>query len=185
MAVHSSPDIIEQSVEKLNLWLRDMGSELGEDRSAAYRALRAVLHVLRDRLTVDEAAQLAAQLPLLVRGIFYEGWDPSRTPARYRDAREFLDRVAREAQLAGDTEASYAVAATARVLSAHVSRGEFDDLLGVLPGDVRALFAEALQEDGLSRCPSRSGRRGCVTPTRPRRSGSSSPPRSSRCRSPT
>lgn len=149
MATTATLDVIDRSVEKANVWLKAMAAELGEeDRHAAYRGLRAVLHTLRDRLTVDEAAQLAAQMPLLIRGIFYDGWDPSRTPARYRDAQEFLDRVAHEARLAGDTEASYAVTATARVLRAHVSRGELDDVLQALPDHVRALFADASASAG-------------------------------------
>jgi uncharacterized protein (DUF2267 family) len=133
-------DVIDRSVEKMNVWLRDTAAELGSDRPAAYRALRAVLHALRDRLTVDESAQLAAQLPLLVRGVFYDGWDPSRTPMKYSHAAEFLDRVAREGNLAGDTEASFAVAAVARVLRAHISQGELDDAMAILPSEVRALF---------------------------------------------
>src|SRR5512145_259188 len=112
-------EVIDRSVEKANIWLKELAAELGDDRTAAYRALRAVLHALRDRLTVDEAAQLAAQLPLLVSGIYYDGWDPSRTPAKYAHARELLDRVASEAHLAGETEASFAVGAVARVLRAH------------------------------------------------------------------
>lgn len=133
-------DVIDRSVEKTNIWLRDMAAELDSDRPEAYRSLRAVLHTLRDRLTVDEAAQLAAQLPLLVRGIYYDGWDPSGTPARYSHAQEFLDRVAHEAKLAGDTEASYAVAAAARVLRTHVSEGELEDVMAVLPHEVRRLM---------------------------------------------
>jgi len=62
-----------------------------QDKRYAYRALRAVMHAIRDRLTVDETAQLAAQLPELIRGIYYEGWDPSRTPASYHDSKSFLD----------------------------------------------------------------------------------------------
>jgi uncharacterized protein (DUF2267 family) len=97
--------------------------------------------VLRDRLGVDEAAQLAAQLPLLVRGIFYENWDPSQTPHRYRDPAEFLDRVSAAALLHGETESSYAVAAAAAVLRRHVSPGEFDDVLRALPEAMRALLS--------------------------------------------
>ena len=142
MTVQEHVDIIERSVEKTNIWLRDMAFELGsEDRAAAYRSLRAVLHTLRDRLTVDEAAQLAAQLPPLVRGIYYDGWNPSSTPQRYHEAREFLSRVRAEARLAGETEASYAVAAAVRVLRAHVSEGELDDVVAILPEPIRALFA--------------------------------------------
>jgi uncharacterized protein (DUF2267 family) len=134
-------DIIDRSSEKAHVWINDVAAELGtDDRQAAYRALRAFLHVLRDHLSVDEVAQLAAQLPLLVRGIFYENWDPSSTPQRYRDPAEFLDRVATGALLHGETEASYAVAAASAVLRRHVSAGEIEDVMHELPGSIRALL---------------------------------------------
>ena len=134
-------DIIDRSSEKAHIWLNELAVELGtEDRQLAYRILRGFLHVLRDRLGVDEAAQLAAQLPLLVRGIFYENWDPSDTPQRYRDPAEFLDRVAHAALLHGETEASYAVAAAAGVLRRHVSSGLFDDVMQALPESIRPLL---------------------------------------------
>ena len=142
MTAQQHVDVVDRSVEKMNIWLRDMAFELGTpDRAEAYRELRAVLHTRRDRLTVDEAAQLAAQLPPLVRGIFYDGWDPSRTPKRYREAGDFLEHVRAEAGLSGETEASYAVAGAARVLRAHVSEGELEDVVAVLPEPIRPLFA--------------------------------------------
>ena len=140
MTTTAHVEAVDRSVEKANIWLKEIAAELGDDRTAAYKALRAVLHALRDRVTVDEAAQLAAQLPLLVGGIFYDGWDPSRTPVKYSHAREFLDRVAHEANLAGDTEASFAVSAVARVLRAHVSEGELDDVMAILPHEIRVLL---------------------------------------------
>ena len=104
------PSIIEHSVEKMHSWLKEIAVEIGdEDRQYAYRALRAVLHTLRDRLTVDVAAKLAAQLPTLIRGIYYEDWDPSRTPLPIHDVEAFLDHVASEGRMAGETEASVAV----------------------------------------------------------------------------
>lgn len=128
------PSIIDRSVEKAHIWLNDVARELGvDDRHYAYRALRAVLHVLRDRLPVDVAAKLAAQLPTLIRGIYYEDWDPSRTPLRIHDLDAFLQRVADEGRLAGETEASLAVAAVVRVVRRHVSPGEVDQLVAVLP----------------------------------------------------
>ena len=73
----SEVDLIDRSVEKTNVWLSQLAEELGsEDRKAAYHVLRAYLHAVRDRLTVDGAAQVAAQLPELIRGIYYEGWVP-------------------------------------------------------------------------------------------------------------
>ena len=72
----------ERAMEKADVWIKGMMRELGTDEPAhAYRALGALLQALRDRLGVNEAAQLAAQLPLLVRGLFYEGWHPASLSA--------------------------------------------------------------------------------------------------------
>ena len=49
------------------------GVAAGGDHRSTYRALRSVLHVLRNRLTPEQAVHLRAQLPLLVRGILYDG----------------------------------------------------------------------------------------------------------------
>jgi uncharacterized protein (DUF2267 family) len=136
-------DIIDRSVEKAHVWINDLAEELGsEDPRYAYRVLRAFLHALRDHLSVDEAAALGAQLPTFVRGVFYEGWDPSRTPEHARDLDRFLRRVASDARLAGETEASFAAAAANRVLDRHVSEGEAQSVLDVLPSRLRDLLKE-------------------------------------------
>lgn len=137
----AEPAIIERNVEQAHIWLKELSHEFGdEDHQYAYRALRAVLHALRDRLTVDVAAKLAAQLPTLIRGIYYEDWDPSRTPLPVHDVDAFLDRVAQEGRMGGETEASLAVTAVARVLRRHVSGGEIDEVLAVLPDKLRVLI---------------------------------------------
>lgn len=138
----SEVDLIDRSVEKTNVWLNELAGELGtEDRRSAYHVLRAYLHAVRDRLTIEEAAQLAAQLPELIRGIYYEGWVPSRTPMNYRSVDEFLSRIAEEALLPGETEASYACEAAARVLRRHVSEGEIEDVVAVFPKDLKTVLA--------------------------------------------
>lgn len=135
-------DVIDRSVEKAHVWLNDLAEELvTEDGHHAYRVLRAFLHALRDRLSVDEAAALAAQLPILVRGVFYEGWDPSRTPEHARDLDSFLQRIAKEAGLAGETEASFAATAANRVLIRHISPGEAESVLHVLPMHLREFLS--------------------------------------------
>ena len=140
-------DIIDRSVEKAHVWLNDLAEELAtEDGHHAYRVLRAFLHALRDHLSVDEAAALAAQLPIFVRGVFYEGWDPSRTPEHARDLDSFLQRIASEARLAGETEASFAASAANRVLSRHISAGEMRSVLRMLPEHLR----EFLRSEGAS-----------------------------------
>jgi uncharacterized protein (DUF2267 family) len=141
MATTHDPNIIGRSVEAARRWYDDLATELGrDDRQYAARALRAVLHALRDRLSVGEGAQLAAQLPTLIRGIYYEQWKPGAVPHLAHDVDEFLEHVAREGRMAGETEASHAVAAVACLLRHHVSQGELDDVLAVLPAKLRPLF---------------------------------------------
>ena len=137
-------DVFDRSVHKSNEWVRGLMERLGsDDRRYAYRVLRAYFHVLRDRLTVDEAAQLAAQLPHLLRGVFYEGWDPSRTPETYRDRETFLSRLAERAQLAGPTEASVAAEAATAVLRERIAEGEVEDVMQSLPTSIRTLLQPA------------------------------------------
>jgi uncharacterized protein (DUF2267 family) len=134
-------DIIDRGVEKAHIWLNGVAVALeSEDRHYAYRVLRACLHALRDHLSPDEAAQLSAQLPIFIRGIYYEGYRPSRTPEHARDRESFLARIAREAVLAGSTEASFAVEAVGGVLREHVSRGELEGVLHALPEHIRELL---------------------------------------------
>jgi uncharacterized protein (DUF2267 family) len=134
-------EVFDRSVHKSTEWVNAVARELGsDDRRYAYRVLRAYFHVLRDRLTVDEAAHLAAQLPHLLRGVFYDGWDPSRTPQTYRDRGTFLSRLTEGAQLPGPDEAASAARAATEVLREHVSPGEVRDVLHVLPGPIRTLL---------------------------------------------
>ena len=126
-------DTLDRSVHNANTWISDLTAELGEDKRTCYRVLRTFLHLLRDRLTIEEGAHLAAQLPHLWRGVFYEGWVPNRVPETYRDRETFLRRFAEEAQLAGTTEASLAAEACAQVLRSHIDEGQFRHVLDMLP----------------------------------------------------
>lgn len=86
--------VFDETIHLTNAWLNDLMAELGwDDRHRAYLGLRLTLQGLRDCLTVDEAAQLAAQLPMLVRGIYYEGWHPAHKPVTERDRDTFVRRV--------------------------------------------------------------------------------------------
>jgi uncharacterized protein (DUF2267 family) len=137
-------DAIERSAQKANEWVNDVARELGtEDEAYAWRVLRAYLQVLRDRLTLDEAAQLAAQLPHLLRGVFYEGFDPGHQPEKIRDRETFLARLADRANLGDPSEAARAAATATRVLRQHVSPGEIDDVLAQLPAEIRELLEHA------------------------------------------
>ena len=136
-------DGVERSVHKTNDWLSDLEELLGADREEAWRILKAFLQVLRDELTLDEAAQLAAQLPLVLRGAFYEGFDPSSQPAKLRQRERFLEVLAERARLDGTAEAERAAQAGATVLRRHVTEGELDDVLSQLPGELREVLVSS------------------------------------------
>lgn len=122
------------AVEKGDTWIRDMMTELRtEDPRLAYHALAASLQTVRDRLGVDEAAQLAAQLPLLVRGLFFENWHPASTPVLARRPEDVITLFERKSGDGHGIDAERALAATFEVLRRHVSRGELDSLAHVLP----------------------------------------------------
>jgi uncharacterized protein (DUF2267 family) len=75
--------IWDKAMSKSNAWLSDLSYELGsENAHLTLVALRAVLHALRDRLPPDEAVDLAAQMPLIIKGVYFDGWDPSATPGK-------------------------------------------------------------------------------------------------------
>jgi uncharacterized protein (DUF2267 family) len=119
-------------------WVKDMMSELGRgDERHALHALRAGLQALRDRLTVDEAAKLAAQLPTLIRGLFYEGWDPTGKPLRIRHRAQFLALVREKLGPRGDhVAADDVVRALFRVLQLQVSSGELTHIVMTLPTEI-------------------------------------------------
>lgn len=136
-------DAFDKAIHKANQWLKQIMEELGWDnRHKAYVALRAVLHALRDRLTVDEAVQMGAQLPMILRGIYFEGWDPSQTPVKDRRKEAFLMRVSNHLPPLTDIVPEEAAAAVFAVLARHVSEGEIDDVKRILPKDFHELWPE-------------------------------------------
>jgi len=114
--------------------------EVGPDRQRAYHALRAELHMLRDRLTVEEAAHLSAQLPLLVRGIYFEGWHPAHKPTRERAMEDFLEQVGERLQGIEPMNPETATRAVLEVLERHVDPAEAAHVKHMLPRAVRELW---------------------------------------------
>jgi uncharacterized protein (DUF2267 family) len=131
--------VFDETINKTNVWLKEIGQTLDCDRHRSYQALRAVLHC--DRLITDEAAHLGDQLPMLVRGIYYEAWRPSGKPEKIRTREEFLARIA--ANLANaPIEPEEAARAVFQVLENHIALGEVFHVTDELPQDLRALWRQ-------------------------------------------
>jgi uncharacterized protein (DUF2267 family) len=140
-------DTFDKTVQESNLWLKDVMERLNTyDRRHAYSTMRAVLHALRDRIGPENAAHLGAQLPMLLRGLFYEGWDPTGKPTKERHESAFLAHIARELpRAAGPGEIEQGALAVLDVLSKHIDRGAAVKLAAILPQDLRRFWPAFIQ----------------------------------------
>ena len=136
----TSHDLFSNTLQETHLWLKEVLEELGwEDESKAYLALKATLHALRDRLTVDEATHLGARLPMLVRGFYYEGWSPTGKPLKERHKAAFLSQV-QECCRMGELDVEPIVRGVFTVLARHVTAGDIDAVKQMLPPEIRELW---------------------------------------------
>lgn len=138
----SNAHLFDKALSKTRAWLQDVQAEMDyTNLNEAYRALRAVLHAMRDRLPVEECAEFAAQMPVLIMGMYYSGWTPAHKPERIKNADEFLDRVA--AQLPAGEDPLRVTNGVLRVLERHISRGEMNDVRRNFPERLRELWGTA------------------------------------------
>ncbi len=134
-------DVFDTTVHKTNVWLKDIMEAIGtENRHQAYLALRAVLHTLRDRLTVEEAAQLGAQLPMLIRGLYYETWKPSDKPLKERTKEEFLYHISDYFQKEPIADSEHIARSVFKVMAKRVSEGEIEDVKALMPKHLHELW---------------------------------------------
>lgn len=132
--------VLESAIHKTNEWLDELAKDIDGDVHHAYQALRASLHVLRDRLPLEESTDLAAQLPLVVRGIYYEGWNPSHTPTSEKDLPSFLQRIADELGGGANIEPEAAAVSVFKLLAHHCTGGQIQHVRGSLPKDLQLLW---------------------------------------------
>ena len=139
------PAAIAHSVQQTQEWLKELcdSGDLAE-MDDALAVLRAVLHQLRDRLTLEEAVDLAAQLPIVVRGIYYEGWQPSKVPVKIKKRKEFVEDV-NTRPLPNSLPAEWAVRDVFALLAHHCDPGEISDVIAQLPRELKELWPKSAQ----------------------------------------
>jgi uncharacterized protein (DUF2267 family) len=133
------PKIFESTVNKTNMWLHELSEEIGMEERDTYKSLRATLHLLRDRLTVEEATDLAAQLPLLLKGVYYDGYDPSRTPVKM-DGTTLISRVHSYFDNDPDVDPEYVVTGVLDFLNEKISKGQMEHVKSDVPNDIKELL---------------------------------------------
>lgn len=135
---------LNHTVGETREWLEQLvASGPFENEQQAYSHLRAVLHSLRDRLTVEEATHLAAQLPMLVRGFYYEGWRPALAPNSERDPHQFFDSIRESlkgAEPPSDEELAASVRAVFTLLTDRLAEGQIRHVRGQMPAEMQTLW---------------------------------------------
>jgi uncharacterized protein (DUF2267 family) len=137
--MNTSPNF-SHAAQQAQQWVNELAEDLDWTDRRAYRLLRSVLHALRDWLSTEEMTDLSAQLPVLLRGIYFEGWKPGETPVWERTKKDFVARI--EHEFADDPlyDADTAIAAVFRLLDKHISQGEITQVRNSMKKSLRQLW---------------------------------------------
>ncbi|WAT18853.1 DUF2267 domain-containing protein [Aurantiacibacter sp. MUD11] len=137
-------EVFDKTLHTTHIWLDEINDKIGPDRAVAWKVLSVVLHTLRDRLPMQVAAHLGAQLPLMVRGIYYDQFEPEKLPSDMQSAEEFIHAVQDGLHNTRTVDSKDAIEAVFSVLSGHVSRGQIEKVRHALPKNLRALWPEEM-----------------------------------------
>lgn len=131
----------DDTIHTTNTWLHEITSRMGwDDRRRGYRLLRLGLHAIRDQMSANEIAHVSAQLPLLVRGIFFEGWQPARPSTGVDDIEEFLSGIRDAFSDIPGFEAEAGFRELISVMRMHLTDGLMENMRSAMPEAIRPLW---------------------------------------------
>lgn len=133
-AIHN----FEHAVHSANEWLKELASQPEiQSEEQAYTVLRVVLHALRDRLRLDEVVAVSAQLPMLIRGFYFEGWKPQlEVPRSLESPEDFLDDLAGRLIRLAEVEAEDALYLVYALLAQKLTEGDLRHVENAIPLDL-------------------------------------------------
>lgn len=137
-------EVFDKTIHTTNIWLDEIMAEMGPDRQFAWHVLGAVLRTLRDRLPADLGAHLGAQLPLMVRGAYYDQYQPAILPDKTRSPDEFIARLAEQVKFTRPVDPQDALAVVCAVMARHVDPGQMEKVWHALPAELRELATARL-----------------------------------------
>ena len=132
-------ETIETTTQKTHEWIARIAETMHMEKRDAYKCLRAVLQTLRDRLPLDLAVHFGAQLPMLIRGLYYEGWEPSKVPIKM-SREEFLTVVQSRIIVDRVIDPVETVRNVLAVVANHIGEGEMHKIADASPRDMQSLF---------------------------------------------
>lgn len=134
---------LDQSLQLSKEWIRELNDRLDwADDRRAYRLLRETIQAVRDWLAVEEAVNLSAQLPIFIRGIYFDGWHPASTQVQNRSKNDFIRRIVRKFEQDPIDDPEAAICEVFKLLNRRISEGEICDVKNCLPKGLRSLWLE-------------------------------------------
>ncbi len=139
-----------------NQFLSQLADELNmpNDKERALRMLKSVLHSLRNRISPEESSQFFAQLPMMIKAIYVDGWQIGKHQKRISNFDEFVSEVYElgggyKGITFGDRmEAERAIQSVLKVLKQYISEGEFNDVLVSMPAKLQSPLLDILMKTG-------------------------------------
>ncbi len=132
-----------------NLFLKELSQQLGhpDEQARTGIILRAVLHTLRERITIGESFNLLAQLPMFLKAIYVDNWKYKEKPKRISTKEEFFKEVEKHQDQYGEQQFNWEKSTeeiagiVVRELGKYVSKGEFEDITAQLPNELKDIFS--------------------------------------------
>jgi uncharacterized protein (DUF2267 family) len=135
-------------------FLNDLAKDLGhpEETGRTGILLRAVLHVLRERLTIPESLNLLSQLPMALKGIYTDNWKYQEKPHKIKTQQEFAAEVEKHQAQYGEQAFSWDKPTTEliqivfKALNRYISPGQLDDIIAQMPLELKSLIRESIEQ---------------------------------------
>jgi len=140
----------EKYASKGNEFVHLVAEDLKVPRDMAGRIIQAVLHALRSRLSHEESFHLVAQLPMALKGVYVDGWNFDKDFRRIKHVEDFLDEVRKEDgdravyDFGNNAKARITIGAVFKAMSYFVSDGEMNDVIDILPEEIKEFTRHAL-----------------------------------------
>lgn len=144
----------EKYAQEANAFIKELSRNLGHPDETARTEiiLKAVLHTLRDRISVGESLNLISNLPMFIKAIYVDGWKQSEKPLRLKNKHEFVDEVERKQFAIGERTFDWNISTEEIVntafitLKKYIPEGEAEDIISQLPDGLKELFREKVMK---------------------------------------
>lgn len=136
----------ELYASKGNEMINRIADELEVPRDQAARILKSTLHALRSQLTISESFDFLSQLPMIIKAVYVDGWNPSKEKKQVKSITDFFDEIRSDNQglaaydFGNEIQTFHTVKAVFKVLREYVSTGEWEDMQSVVSKPLKRIF---------------------------------------------